>query len=325
MIPAAALLLAIVVFLHFLPRLTRPGLFFGVTVDPAFPFSPAAARITRSFRITLWSLALFALALFWVLRRPEIVFLFVAAYYLAMGVAHRRSLPYAVQVESAVEVDLCAPPESLPGGPALFLLPVASLVLLALWIWLHWDRIPAQFPTHWGVNGPDRWASRTPAAISNLLVQDALFSLMFVLMAAGVLHLSRRTPARSSVGAEERRFRRISSLILLLLACVPAAQAWVVVLQPAPRSAWLFAAPLAAFAAYLAVMIRNRPRLSSRSGDLTPNDCWKLGIFYFNPSDPALFVLQRFGIGYTFNFGNRWSWAAFATVLLAVSVRAVLR
>jgi len=29
------------------------------------------------------------------------------------------------------------------------------------------------------------------------------------------------------------------------------------------------------------------------------------GLFYYNPSDPALFVEKRIGVGYTFNFGNR--------------------
>ncbi|KAB3528831.1 DUF1648 domain-containing protein [Alkaliphilus serpentinus] len=31
---------------------------------------------------------------------------------------------------------------------------------------------------------------------------------------------------------------------------------------------------------------------------------WKLGIFYFNPQDPSLWIEKRFGIGWTVNFGN---------------------
>lgn len=31
---------------------------------------------------------------------------------------------------------------------------------------------------------------------------------------------------------------------------------------------------------------------------------WKLGMFYFNPKDPAIFIKKRFGIGRTVNFGN---------------------
>jgi uncharacterized membrane protein len=33
---------------------------------------------------------------------------------------------------------------------------------------------------------------------------------------------------------------------------------------------------------------------------------WKLGGFYVNPQDPSLLVEKRFGVGWTFNFGNRW-------------------
>jgi len=40
----------------------------------------------------------------------------------------------------------------------------------------------------------------------------------------------------------------------------------------------------------------------------TPNECWKANIFYYNPNDSALFVEKREGLGYTFNFANRWSW-----------------
>ncbi|MGA6973989.1 MAG: DUF5808 domain-containing protein [Candidatus Binatus sp.] len=45
---------------------------------------------------------------------------------------------------------------------------------------------------------------------------------------------------------------------------------------------------------------------------------WKLGIFYIDKDDPAIFVPKRYGIGYTLNFGNRWSWAA--VVLLSVAI-----
>ena len=46
---------------------------------------------------------------------------------------------------------------------------------------------------------------------------------------------------------------------------------------------------------------------------------WKAGIFYSNRDDPALFVRKRFGIGYTLNFGNPWSWAALAVIVVLVA------
>jgi uncharacterized membrane protein len=58
-------------------------------------------------------------------------------------------------------------------------------------------------------------------------------------------------------------------------------------------------------------------------GDRTPDKYWKLGLFYINRSDPALFVEKRFGIGYTLNFGHPGVWI-FLVVLLAVWVGVIL-
>jgi len=52
----------------------------------------------------------------------------------------------------------------------------------------------------------------------------------------------------------------------------------------------------------------------------TPDKCWKWGAFFVNRDDPALFVRKRYGIGYTLNFGNPWSWAVLAVMLLAIAV-----
>ena len=38
---------------------------------------------------------------------------------------------------------------------------------------------------------------------------------------------------------------------------------------------------------------------------------WKLGQFYFNPSDPAIFIEKRFGAGLTINFANFKAWLIF--------------
>jgi uncharacterized membrane protein len=56
-------------------------------------------------------------------------------------------------------------------------------------------------------------------------------------------------------------------------------------------------------------------------GDATPDDAWKIGgMFYFNPKDPALWVEQRIGIGYTLNMGNTSAW-----LLIGNHVRAAHR
>lgn len=38
---------------------------------------------------------------------------------------------------------------------------------------------------------------------------------------------------------------------------------------------------------------------------LADNTHWVLGLFYVDRADPSIMVEKRFGIGYTFNCGNR--------------------
>jgi len=54
---------------------------------------------------------------------------------------------------------------------------------------------------------------------------------------------------------------------------------------------------------------------ASEPVDRTRADKWRCGMFYVNRDDPALLVAERFGLGYTLNFGRPLSW-----VLLAVLV-----
>jgi hypothetical protein len=46
------------------------------------------------------------------------------------------------------------------------------------------------------------------------------------------------------------------------------------------------------------------PPAIERTGD----QFWRWGLFYYNPSDPTLFIQHRSGPGYTVNFANRLSW-----------------
>ncbi|MGC2656688.1 MAG: DUF5808 domain-containing protein [Bryobacteraceae bacterium] len=58
---------------------------------------------------------------------------------------------------------------------------------------------------------------------------------------------------------------------------------------------------------------------SGQTAEPTPNECWKGGIIYYNPNDPALLVEKRTGPGYTFNFGNRWSWLLASGVVVIIA------
>jgi Family of unknown function (DUF5808) len=84
--------------------------------------------------------------------------------------------------------------------------------------------------------------------------------------------------------------------------------------QPAPFSYWIIFCPIAAVGTFSLLLLG-----LGRTGQRPPDSAWN-GSFYSNPDDPALLVPKRFGIGYTLNFGNPWSWVVLAFVLLMVAV-----
>lgn len=42
---------------------------------------------------------------------------------------------------------------------------------------------------------------------------------------------------------------------------------------------------------------------------------WKLGQFYFNPDDPAIWIEKRFGVGWTINFARPLGWGSLLAIL----------
>ncbi len=52
---------------------------------------------------------------------------------------------------------------------------------------------------------------------------------------------------------------------------------------------------------------------------------YKLGLFYFNNADKRVMVPKRFGIGWTFNFANIWSYVLLLAIIgIIVFVKDVL-
>lgn len=51
---------------------------------------------------------------------------------------------------------------------------------------------------------------------------------------------------------------------------------------------------------------------------------WKLGLFYYNPDDPAIFVEKRFGVGWTNNWARPLSWAITLGLLASIIIFTVV-
>jgi uncharacterized membrane protein len=311
-----------------LPNLTRPELFFAVTVSAEFRKTQIARHIVGRYRLSVWlaTNVLTSLLLAGILSPHFAVLAMLVIEAVAFLIARHQVQPHHTNPTPLREVSLLARREQFPGGVPVMIGPFVILAAKAAYARAHWDQIPERFPLHWGVNGPDRWTDRTALSVYGSIGAVALICALLVLIAYVTIHASRRV-ATIPVDTSEQKFRSVSVLGLVMLAYVFAA-----VLPPiAGGTPQIPFAPfwiLGAVGVFLVVLIwfgQGGTRLSTQqtafsgaapAGDRTPDQRWKLGMIYYNPDDPALVVEKRFGIGWTLNFGNRWCWIIVPLLIL---------
>jgi len=323
------LLLVIGGLYHIVPVLTRPDLFFAVTVAPEFRGSADARRILGKYRTRVWIATLLAGALVLVAGMAvAAVLLQLLGFLWGLVSARGEVWKFAATPDSLREVDLAAPEERLPGGPIVALVPVVFLAGIGVWASYHWDRLPPRFPVHWGVSGADRWVNTTPATVFGFLAAQAFVCLLMAASAWGILNWSRRISTTGAGAAAERHFRRRIVQLLIVCEYFLACPAWFALFYPAAAATDVWALAMMAVIVALSVNLVRGGQGGSRgtpvadtppAGDRTPDACWKWGIVYVNAADPAILIEKRFGIGYTLNFGNRWTWVVLALVLVGLS------
>jgi uncharacterized membrane protein len=332
-----------VVLFWFMPRLTRHDLYFAVTVSPAFRDSHEGKSILRRYRTELALASVLALAAA-VAGFAWLGVTFVpAGYYLQLGAsfvvfyrARRHVLPHAVPPTTIREAELHGRNRIIPGGWVAASGPFVLLAACAAYLWIHRTEIPGRFAIHRGAFGqPDRWTARSFIITYVLSIAGLLTALTLILY--GIAHWVRPIHAGGPEGARELKFRRTAAAMLLAVEYfITLRIMWIALIQvhhnlkAGPPGMLIALLPLF-FVLVVVVMLARLGQGGSRVpaahespsstsaapvGDRTPDCYWKLGIFYFNPDDPAVIVEHRFGLGYTLNFARPITWIILSLVLM---------
>ena len=328
----------------FMPRLTRPDLYFAVTVAPGFRDSSDGRSILRRYRLGLLAVAVPALALLLALtltRRlawtPVALLLLNGACFGVYYRTRRLVLAHAVAPTTVREARIDAPRRKVPGGWSAASGPFALLAATAAYLQAHWQHIPARLPVHWTLDGqPDVWAARSLSAVFSPLLIAAMTLVALTLLRYGTAHWVRPIYADGPNGRRESRFRSAISLLLLAI------EYWIAVLFSSlalrpllptalqrPSAATVLLPGLIAIALTGVLMwlgqggsrMGSAPQVTDSLtpvGDRTEDRFWKFGVFYFNPDDPSVMVEKRFGLGYTVNFARPAAWMIILVPLLAI-------
>jgi uncharacterized membrane protein len=314
------------VFEYLMPELTRRDVMFSVRVPRGAIESIGPAVVSRYRRFLTASILL---SLTVVLAKPRLLsnwsgaVAFAAEYggfAFALFRARREVWVHASAATTTREADLSAvePPLTMIVALAIPLLCIGSV---AVWTYSNWNALPDPYPIHWTIGlEPDAWIPRTPLHVYGLLGLLTGATALIAILCWGLLFWSRRQrPSRADSA---------TTLAIVLMLCAEYAMAATAML---PLGFSARGTDLAIFiaiaAASICLIITGRGGVSDEAGDLariasdpSPDSAWKLGLFYFNPGDAALFVEKRFGIGWTINLGRPWAWVLGVFVLVPMAL-----
>jgi uncharacterized membrane protein len=198
-------------------------------------------------------------------------------------------------------------PEKLPGGALGQAGPFALLAAAALWLRANLDRLPERMPIHWNWRGEaDRFVSRSLSSAGSPLRVGALVCLVMLAIQLGVRHGAPRAALRSAMLKVALAAEYLLSIVFcgIVIVSVSGGRFLTPLLV-------LAGAGVTALIVFTWSMVRRAPRTDVRN----PAG-WHVGIFYADRDDPAIFVPKRFGVGYTFNFGNPFAVLMMAALLL---------
>ena len=203
--------------------------------------------------------------------------------------------------EASLESEVAHAPGGVPGQLGPF------LILAAGGLWLHgrWDLLPERMPVHWNWLGEaNGFVHRSVFGASLPLLLGLAQCVLLLALQFGIRHGA----PRGGMRAPSLKLILASEYLTALVSCGALAAA-------VTGGRFLGASLLLTFGGGLAlavaswVIVRTTPRAPARNPS-----AWR-GPFYADREDPALFVPKRYGVGYTFNFGNPFSLAMLAALL----------
>lgn len=323
------------VLLAVMPWLSRPETWFAVTVAPDFRQSKPGRGVLRTYMKGIVGLILLVLLMqalvLWLSDDLAVIgrayvsgLLFLSLAGLAVFIYCRRQvLPYSQDQSRQREVSLEAPltaRQVMPGPLWLQAIPYLLVLLPMSWVALHFADVPDQVVVHVGMDSVSHGEKSIRTVFGGTAVM--LFSLVLVHLVMLVPLFMRRLPNQA------RRSRGINLILLQLmfimgvlggfLAFLPLhGEAWVN--HPMGMGLMLGSTLLMLFVPVVTGWFVLRDGEPPVMGDRSPDQCWYLGMFYFNPDDPALWVEKRFGVGYTVNFARPTAWLFIAGLIIVIA------
>lgn len=344
------ILLTALMVLH--PWLSRKNVLFGVVFGSGeIRANPEAKKIVHRFiaASVLLAAALAALCVFFLLSARNdsaIAFIFTIAVLVLVGVegipfiVANRSMkalketildPNLVSDRITVGLGTEAENENRTIRAAWFLLLLIPVAVSSVLAAVYYPNMPETIATHFNAAGmADAWQTKSPGMLMFPITMQIVLAALFFLL--GMFMRKAPSAVKGSPGAAPGygAFRRFIIGWLIGFGLIIQVNFINIILLYAGHSmdmvVWtivFFVLIIASVVILFAVFFRMRRR--GPEGKVYDDDKrWVLGMFYYNPSDPSVFVEKRTGIGQTLNFGHPAAWIIIGAIIGFVIISLVL-
>ncbi|WP_026883040.1 DUF1648 domain-containing protein [Clostridium akagii] len=221
-----------------------------------------------------------------------------------------------------------------------FILPIAIILLNIIIGYLVFDSLPIFIPIHWNASGIiDGSAIKSYGLIFEFPVQQ-IFITMYMFLIYKVIERSKQQinsfrPQHSKEINRVFRYRWAANIIFInIIILIGSSIENLYVMQVININFALLALinPIIIIFIFIDVLIislctgqgGSRVNIEYNTSDtsnyenLDDDKYWKLGLVYFNPKDPALFIEKRFGIAFGLNYGKKKAYLLIIIVMISI-------
>jgi uncharacterized membrane protein len=337
----------------FMPMLTRRTESFGVSIpSDQYQNSEIAAMrkkyVLSTVIVSVLTLVIMAFISKWAMAMPMMLFAYLIVSFFIYLRFHNRMKVYKQEQnwseskKQRVVIDTTFRSRKLTHSNGWFVIGLLMTLATITVSLLMYDKIPAKIPMKYDFAGRvTKWADKSYRTVFLLpIIQFYMLGLfvfinMMISRAKAVIDPDAPEASIQKNQIFRRRWSAFSigtgTAVILIMALEQAT----FVFDINPRILNAINLGLVAIIIIAAVILSfttgqggSRLKLAGKQDPSVINRdddrYWKLGIFYVNSKDPALFVEKRFGIGWTGNFGHPLSFVIVGVIIVVIVAASLL-
>src|SRR5690625_2252602 len=337
----------------FIPYWTRKTESFGVSIPEEIYKSQQLIGMRKQYALITSIFSVLILTVFWLLdisfQYDEntlaiilliIIGVYILSTFLIYLVFHRKmktlkeESDWVHEKSQLVVIDTTFREQKLTYSNLWFIIAFAIAFITMLFTFKLYDQIPDRIPMNYSLSGEvTNWADKSYRSVLIMPITQIYMTLIFlfvnIVIAKSKQQISAENPEKSI--KQNITFRKRWSAFIIwsgtaLVLLFSLAQYSFIF--PINHSLLLTVSLILPFGMIVWAIILSittgqggsRVRTGTdKTGEIIDRDddqFWKLGQFYFNKNDPAIFLEKRFGVGWTNNWAHPLSWIIVLAIIL---------